>query len=67
MNKNPLTGNTFRFDWMKACRWTMREIGSTFGVSRAIAQHIQSTFCNEAQAWEITKAHKELCNGQIGF
>jgi hypothetical protein len=64
---NPLTGNTFRFDWMMACRWTCKEIKSTFNVSRAIGYHIQATARNEADAWAIAKAHKELTNGKIGF
>ena len=65
--KNPLTGNTFRFDWMKDCKWTVREIGSTFQVSRIIAKHIQRTARTEAQAWAIADAAKSLCNGQVGF
>lgn len=63
---NPLTGNTFRFDWMKDCRWTVKEIRASFGVPSAVARHIQSTPCNEAQAWEISEASRMLCN-QVGF
>ena len=64
---NPLTGNTFRFEWMKACRWTCNEITATFNVSTAIGYHIQAAARNEDDAWAIAKGHKELCNGQIGF
>lgn len=64
---NPFTGNTFRFDWMRAERWTCKEIKSTFNVSRAIGYHIQATARTEADAWAIAKASRELCNGQIGF
>lgn len=64
---NPRSGNSFRFDWMKACRWTCKEIKASFGVSRAIGYHIQATARTEAEAWEIAKAHKELTINQIGF
>lgn len=63
---NPVTGNTFRFDWMKACRWTCKEIKATFQVPSAIGYHIQAAATTEADAWAIAKAHKELTN-QIGF
>jgi hypothetical protein len=63
---NPRTGNTFRFDWMKAEQWTCKEIKATFNVPRAIGYHIQEVAQTEAQAWEIAKAHKELTQ-QIGF
>lgn len=66
MTINPTTGNTFRFDWMKDCRWTVKEIKASFRCTRIIARHIQSTFCNEAQAWEISEASRMLCN-QVGF
>lgn len=68
MIKNPVTGNTFRFDWMMSCKWTVKEIKGSFNLtSSAIARHIQSVFPTEAQAWEIVKAHKELTIDQIGF
>jgi hypothetical protein len=60
-----LDSNAFRA--MKEFRWTCKAIKLFFGVPRAIGYHIQGTFCNERQAWEIANAHKELCNGQIGF
>jgi hypothetical protein len=52
---------------MMASRWTCKEIKATFNVSRAIGYHIQAAARNEEDAWAIAKAHKELCNGQIGF
>ena len=55
------------FNMMQQSRWTRKAIGNFFNVPSAISRHIQSTFCSEQQAWEITKAHKELCNGQVGF
>jgi hypothetical protein len=65
--KNPFTGNSFRFDWMRAERWTCKEIKATFNVSRAIGYHIQAVARTEQQAWEIARASHELCNGQVGF
>lgn len=64
---NPLTGNTFRFDWMLTCRWTCKEIKSTFNVPSAIGYHIQAVARTEQEAYAIADAHKELCNGQLGF
>ena len=63
---NPSTGNTFRFDWMIATRWAVKEIKSTFRTSPVIARHIQSTARNEQDARAIAEASRMLCN-QVGF
>lgn len=57
-----------RFSWMAECRNTVREICSTFNVSRAVAQDMQQMIATGASAKDcnaIAAAAYLLCN-QIG-
>ena len=56
-------------NWFKAMvsfNWTIRSIRGTFGVSTAIAKHIQSTATTCIDAMSIRNASIELTT-QIGF
>ena len=57
-----------RFSWMAECRNTVREICSTFNVSRAVAQDMQQLIATGASAADCnaiaTQAYM-LCN-QVG-
>jgi hypothetical protein len=55
-------------NWYKTMvefRWTVKNIMWKFGVTRAIAVHIQRTFPSYADACLIASSHKELCE-QVG-
>lgn len=66
-----------RFYWMLNSRWTIKNIRLTFTVPSTIARHIQvvglahqgAEDVTQAylEASEIAAAHRDLCNGQIGF
>lgn len=54
-----------RFSWMAECRNTVREICSTFNVSRAVAQDMQRLIATGASAEDcnaIATAAHLLCN-----
>ena len=57
-----------RFSWMAECRNNLREIRSTFNVSRAVAQDMQKMIANGASAKDCNAIAMQaylLCN-QVG-
>lgn len=54
------------FHWIRSERWTVKEIGFRFDVSRAVARQIQQSCCTYVEALAIARAHRELVS-QIGI
>jgi len=59
--------NSNWFNAMVEFKWTTKNISSTFGVRRFIAEQIQAVaWKNQNDAFNIANASRELCN-QVGF
>ena len=53
------------YEAMREFQWTVKNIMRNFGVTRAIAVHIQKSFPEYRDACLIAASHRELCE-QVG-
>lgn len=62
--------NSARFEWMRDCKNTIRELTSLYGVSKAVAVDMQHGIATgqlqEVDCWQISAAAAALCE-QVGF